>query len=123
MCQNISILYVCVDTFKKDVLCLTEGTSSAVPYALLSERLSGSTLGCCKSPHKVFIRLNLGTLLPLAFELVNSDQGRRKGREGVISGLPHLKWGLLVHQDYRIKSATLWSTRPTVEAAHPRFQI
>ena len=58
-------------------------TSSTVPYALESERLStSSTLGCCKSPHKVFIRLNLGTLLPLAFELVNSDQGRRKEREG-----------------------------------------
>ena len=81
--QNISILYVCEDRFLKK-------TSSTVPYALESERLStSSTLGCCKSPHKVFIRLNLGTLLPLAFELVNSDQGRRKEREGgVISGPP-----------------------------------
>lgn len=54
-----------------------------MPYALESERLStSSTLGCCKSPHKVFIRLNLGTLLPLAFELVNSDQGEKEGEGG-----------------------------------------
>lgn len=74
-------------------LCITGGVSIAVPYALLSSCLSSSTLGRCKSPHKVFIRLNLGTLLPLAFELVNTDQGKRKRKEGLINGLPHLLEG------------------------------
>lgn len=93
---------------------------------MLSERLSSSTLDCCKSPHKVFIRLNLGTLLPLAFELVNSDQGKSKEREGVISGLPPLlfrRWSLFTHQDLRIKSATLWSAQPAVRVAPRHFQI
>lgn len=46
-------------------------------------RLSFGTLGCCESAHKLFIRLNLGTLLPLASELVNwvwAEGGSAAGR-------------------------------------------
>lgn len=80
MCACVSVtvfVYIYGQTLKR-CPCLIESSPSAELYVLLSERLFSSTLGCCKSPHKVFIRLNLGTLLQLAFELVNLDQGRRK---------------------------------------------
>lgn len=92
----------------KRCLCLTAAHLSAV-YALLSGCLSSSTLGCCKSPHKLFIRLNLGTLLLLAFELVNSDGGgekEKKRREAADR-----------KKDQRSKSATLWSAGPTVRTS------
>lgn len=51
-----------------------------------SSYLSSRKLCCRKSPNKEFIWLNLGTLLLLAFELVNVDQGKRGGKQELSVG-------------------------------------
>lgn len=48
--------------------------------------LSSCKLCCRKSPNKEFIRLNLGTLVLLPFELVNLDQGNRKRKQELYVG-------------------------------------
>lgn len=92
----------------KKCVCVCGCVSSAV-YApeWLSVCLSGGTLGCCKSAHTLFIRLNLGTLLLLASELVNSD-----GAVGLGAGVADQLRVEVQH----IKSAILWSARHTVSA-------
>lgn len=51
-----------------------------------SSYLSSRKLCRRKSPNKEFIRLNLGTLLLLVFELVNVDQGKREGKQELSVG-------------------------------------
>lgn len=62
----------------------------------LSVCTSGGTLGCCKSAHKVFIRLNLETLLLLASELVKPGGGKGGPAAGAGRGSAHQECHLVV---------------------------
>lgn len=68
-----------------------------------SSYLSSRKLCCRKSPNKEFIRLNLGTLLLLAFELVNVDQGKREGKQELSVGCVQVRepacWSLSENQE------------------------